>query len=188
MAADIFLLVNFSRAKRVSSVTFSISSSSGLANSGSVGRVSLATMACREECTTCTYCIQVNQKFLKRENIGIANMHKKYRRQDRDPGYTCCDTSRLAVYAQLVHYTHVLQRRCMYTGTHNFKHSCLMVWSTCIYMTCLVFPLSHSGQCIILDLAGRIQLQRNHCRRSLGKTSRDVNISEYTRFISGGPL
>ena len=33
--------------------------------------------------------IQVNQKFfefIKRRNIGIANMHKKYRRQDRDPG------------------------------------------------------------------------------------------------------
>ena len=24
---------------------------------------------------------------LKKENIGIANMHKKYRRQDRDPGW-----------------------------------------------------------------------------------------------------
>ena len=30
----------------------------------------------------------VNQKFLKRGiAIGIANMHKKYRRQDRDPGW-----------------------------------------------------------------------------------------------------
>ena len=26
-------------------------------------------------------------KILKRGNIGIANMHKKYRRQDRDPGW-----------------------------------------------------------------------------------------------------
>ena len=32
---------------------------------------------------------QVNQKFfeLKRGNIGIGNTHKKYRRQDRDPGW-----------------------------------------------------------------------------------------------------
>ena len=32
---------------------------------------------------------QVNQKFFefKKGNIGIANMHKKYRRQDRDPGW-----------------------------------------------------------------------------------------------------
>ena len=26
------------------------------------------------------------KKKLKRGNIGIANMHKKYKRQDRDPG------------------------------------------------------------------------------------------------------
>ena len=31
-------------------------------------------------------CLQVNQKFFEL-NIGIANMHKKYRRQDRDPGW-----------------------------------------------------------------------------------------------------
>ena len=30
--------------------------------------------------------IQVN-RILKKGNIGIANMHKKYRRQDRDPGW-----------------------------------------------------------------------------------------------------
>ena len=35
------------------------------------------------------YIVQVNQKFFefKKGNIGIANMHKKYRRQDRDPGW-----------------------------------------------------------------------------------------------------
>ena len=34
---------------------------------------------------------QVKKKIfhLKRRNIGIANMHKKYRRQDRDPGSLC---------------------------------------------------------------------------------------------------
>ena len=26
-------------------------------------------------------------RILKKGNIGIANMHKKYRRQDRDPGW-----------------------------------------------------------------------------------------------------
>ena len=26
-------------------------------------------------------------RILKKRNIGIANMHKKYRRQDRDPGW-----------------------------------------------------------------------------------------------------
>ena len=31
---------------------------------------------------------QVNQTNLD-PNIGIANMHKKYRRQDRDPGWLC---------------------------------------------------------------------------------------------------
>ena len=30
---------------------------------------------------------QVNQTTLKMGNIGIANMHKKYRRQYRDPGW-----------------------------------------------------------------------------------------------------
>ena len=33
---------------------------------------------------------QVNQKLFfeyKRGNIGITNTHKKYRRQDRDPGW-----------------------------------------------------------------------------------------------------
>ena len=29
---------------------------------------------------------QKNSSNLKRGNIGIANMHKRYRRQDRDPG------------------------------------------------------------------------------------------------------
>ena len=28
-----------------------------------------------------------SKSILKRGNIGIANMHKKYRRQDRDPGW-----------------------------------------------------------------------------------------------------
>ena len=30
---------------------------------------------------------ETSKSNLKRRNIGIANMHKKYRRQDRDPGW-----------------------------------------------------------------------------------------------------
>ena len=39
--------------------------------------------------TPCVHTTKATSKStnLKRRNIGIANMHKKYRRQDRDPGW-----------------------------------------------------------------------------------------------------
>ena len=52
-ASATFFCTSFSRACRVSSVVFSISSSSGFISSGALGLTSLGSMACNEACTTC---------------------------------------------------------------------------------------------------------------------------------------